>query len=57
MQNRTDDGRDIMDELYGNNSLCGYQQHECKKEEREKTLIEVVKDKLNIRKRKRGQPC
>ena len=39
----------VMDELYGNNSLGGFQQRESprrEKEEREKGLIEVITDKL-----------
>ena len=38
----------VMDELYGNNSLGGYQQRESppEKEEHEKGLIEVITDKL-----------
>lgn len=42
------DETDRMDELYGNNSLVGYQQRESppEKEEREKGLIEVITDKL-----------
>jgi hypothetical protein len=43
------DKTDGMDELYGNNSLGGFQQRESprrEKEEHEKGLIEVIMDKI-----------
>ncbi len=40
-------------DLYGNNSLSGYQQRDISKEEYQKGLIDVIKDKLSAKKKKR----
>ena len=39
-------------DLYGNNSLSGYQQRDISKEEYQKGLIDVIKDKLSAKKKK-----
>ena len=43
-------------DLYGNNSLSGYQQRKEPqiKEEYEKGLVEIIKDKLSVRRKRKG---
>ena len=47
---------DLIDDLYGNNSLSGFQQRKEPqiKEEYEKGLVEIIKDKLSVRRKRKG---